>query len=107
MARIEDLKEVAPCGMRINYTVDNDTDFITYTDINGRGEGHLQKDCERCTWRGICKPTAISKEALVKELAEIQAGERRQLRGIYRLSGRGRRIRGNVGGSSRQQTPLA
>lgn len=35
------------------------------------------------------------------------AGERRQLRGIYRLSGRGRRIRGNVGGSSRQQTPLA
>lgn len=72
MARIEDLKEVAPCGMRINYTVDNDTDFITYTDINSRGEGHLQKDCERCTWRGICKPTAISKEALVKELAEIQ-----------------------------------
>ena len=34
--RIEDLKETAPCGMLIHYTV-NEEDMITYNDINGRG----------------------------------------------------------------------
>lgn len=37
MDRIEDLKETAPCGMLIHYTVDRETDFVTYNDINGRG----------------------------------------------------------------------
>lgn len=68
---VEDLKEIAPCGMKISYTVNSD-DFITYTDINGRSDGKLQKACDGCTWRGICSPTAISKETLLTELAEIQ-----------------------------------
>lgn len=68
---VEDLKEIAPCGMRISYTVNND-DFITYTDINDRSDGKLQKACDGCTWRGICNPTAMSKETLLAELAEIQ-----------------------------------
>lgn len=37
-AAVEDLKETTPCGMTIHYTVDTATDFVTYTDINGRGE---------------------------------------------------------------------
>lgn len=68
---VEDLKEIAPCGMRISYTVNSD-DFITYTDINDRSEGKLQKACDRCTWRGLCNPTAMTKETLLTELAEIQ-----------------------------------
>lgn len=36
MGRIEDLKETAPCGMEIHYTVD-ENDMIAYNDINGRG----------------------------------------------------------------------
>ena len=35
---VEDLKEISSCGMTIHYTVDTETDFVTYTDINGRGE---------------------------------------------------------------------
>lgn len=68
---VEDLKEIAPCRMKISYTVNSD-DFITYTDINDRSEGKLQKACDRCTWRGLCNPTAMSKETLLAELAEIQ-----------------------------------
>lgn len=41
MDRIEDLKETAPCGMLIHYTVDRETDFVTYNDINGRGRYRL------------------------------------------------------------------
>lgn len=48
--RIEDLKEKAPCGMLIHYTV-NEEDMITYNDINGRGV-HCDK-CDGCTWKGI------------------------------------------------------
>lgn len=72
MGKIENLKEIAPCGMKINYTVNNDTGFITYTDINDRGNGHLQKACEGCIWKGICIPTAIDKETLINELIEVQ-----------------------------------
>lgn len=57
MDRIEDLKETAPCGMLIHYTVDRETDFVTYNDINGRGRYRLCPDCARCSWKGICKPT--------------------------------------------------
>lgn len=53
MGKIEDLKETAPCGMVIHYTIDGD-DVITYNDINGRGVECAS--CEKCTWRGICKP---------------------------------------------------
>lgn len=56
-ARVEDLKETAPCGMNIRYTVDKSTDFITYTNINDRGEKRKSEACEKCSWRGICKPT--------------------------------------------------
>lgn len=49
----EDLKEQAPCGMLIHYTV-NQFDEISYNDINGRG---VQcKECQNCSWHGICKP---------------------------------------------------
>lgn len=49
-----DLTEKAPCGMCIHYTLDTSTDMITYTDINGRGK--LCGKCEKCSWKGICKP---------------------------------------------------
>lgn len=53
-AVVEDLKEDAPCGMRIHYTVDKSTDMVIYDDINGRGKECEQ--CRECTWRGICQP---------------------------------------------------
>lgn len=53
MGKIEDLKETAPCGMLIHYTVDGD-DIIVYNDINGRG---VQcEHCKNCSWHNICKP---------------------------------------------------
>lgn len=53
MGKIEDLKETAPCGMVIHYTVNKD-DIITYNDVNGRG---VQcEHCKNCSWRSICKP---------------------------------------------------
>lgn len=54
----EDLKETAPCGMLIHYTVDTSSDFVTYTDINGRGNERKASACDRCSWKSICKPTA-------------------------------------------------
>lgn len=63
--RIEDLKEVAPCGMLIHYTVDNDTDMITYTDINGRGQ--KCEKCHGCTWTAICKPAEKPEGDAVKD----------------------------------------
>ncbi len=54
----EDLKETAPCGMLIHYTVDTSTDFVTYTDINGRGNEKKASACDKCSWKSICKPTA-------------------------------------------------
>lgn len=54
----EDLKEKAPCGMIIHYTVNGD-DVITYNDINGRGVQCAE--CEGCTWKGICKPKSEKK----------------------------------------------
>lgn len=63
--RIEDLKETAPCGMLIHYTV-NEEDMITYNDINGRGV-HCDK-CDGCTWKGICKPEEPKKAIEVEEL---------------------------------------
>ena len=68
MGRIEDLKETAPCGMEIHYTVD-ENDMITYNDINGRGV-HCDK-CEGCTWRGICKPERQAKTMSRKTYIEI------------------------------------
>lgn len=59
MSRVEDLKETAPCGMEIHYTVDNDTDFISYSDINGRGI--RCEACHGCTWYGICQPQDAKK----------------------------------------------
>ncbi len=53
--KIEDLKEMAVCGMTIHYTV-NEDDIVVYNDINGRGV--LCDKCEGCSWRGICKPSA-------------------------------------------------
>ena len=49
MGRIEDLKETAPCGMEIHYTVD-ENDMIAYNDINGRGRsrrGVLRRRTQR------------------------------------------------------------
>lgn len=69
---IEDLKETAPCGMLIHYTVNSD-DVITYTDINGRGR--QCKECDGCTWGGICKP----------ELAPANKLERSTYIEIYNL----------------------
>lgn len=57
----EDLKEKAPCGMLINYTVDKSTDLVTYTDINDRGKGAKSEKCKNCSWRGICQPTEPEK----------------------------------------------
>lgn len=54
--QIEDLKETAPCGMQIRYTVDN-MDFVSYNNINGRGKGKLTEKCYKCSWWEICKPT--------------------------------------------------
>lgn len=66
--RIEDLKETAPCGMLIHYTV-NEEDIITYNDINGRGV-HCDK-CDGCTWKGICKPEEPKKAMSHKTYIEI------------------------------------
>lgn len=57
MSRIEDLKEIAACGMAIRYTVDKETDFITYNNINDRGQYRYSKKCVGCSWRSICQPT--------------------------------------------------
>jgi len=65
--RFEDLKEVAPCGMRIRYTVDNDTDMITYNDINDRGEYNHSEKCKGCSWYGICKPTEVDFMKIITE----------------------------------------
>lgn len=62
--RILNLKETAPCGIVIRYEVDSATDFVTYTDINGRGEGRKSDICEKCSWRGICKPTTPGADRL-------------------------------------------
>lgn len=68
MGRIEDLKETAPCGMEIHYTVD-ENDMIACNDINGRG---IRCDkCEGCTWRGICKPERQAKTMSRKTYIEI------------------------------------
>lgn len=64
---VEDLKEIAPCGMSINYSIDTKTDFVTYTDINNRGQYKLCEACERCSWRGICKPTECNYMAIIQE----------------------------------------
>ncbi len=68
MGRIEDLKETAPCGMEIHYTVD-ENDMIAYNDINGRGV--LCDKCEGCTWRGICKPERQAKAMSRQTYVEI------------------------------------
>ena len=67
--RIEDLKETAPCGMLIHYTV-NEEDMITYNDINGRGV-HCDK-CDGCTWKGICKPEEPKKAMSHKTYLRMQ-----------------------------------
>ena len=54
---IEDLKEVAPCGLLIHYTVDRTSNFVVYNDICDRGHYRLSPNCSNCSWRGICKPT--------------------------------------------------
>lgn len=54
---IQDLKETAPCGISIRYSVDSTTDFVTYNDINGRGK--KCEACSGCTWYGLCKPQAL------------------------------------------------
>lgn len=69
MARgVEELKETAPCGMRIRYTVDLSTDFVTYNDINGRGENRYTDDtCKGCSWRSLCKPTEADYLEIVRK----------------------------------------
>ena len=54
---IHDLTERAPCNMVIHYSVDSDTDFVTYNDINGRGKQCTS--CHGCSWYSLCKPEAI------------------------------------------------
>lgn len=82
---IQDLKETAPCGMRIRYTVDSSTDMVTYTDINGRGEDKLQKACEHCSWRGICKPTAMSHNKALAELEKVKEVLRKKEQQTWKL----------------------
>lgn len=59
---ITDHKENAPCGMLIHYSVDTDTDFVVYDDINGRGQWNKTEKCEHCSWQGICNPTSKDEE---------------------------------------------
>ncbi len=70
MSRIEDLKETAPCGMLIHYTVDRASDFVTYNDINGRGNYRLGPCCAKCTWKGICKPTEADYLKILSDVLE-------------------------------------
>lgn len=77
MSRIEDLKETAACGMVIHYTVDKETDFVTYNDINGRGEYRYSEKCHGCSWRSICQPTEadylkILSERLGREVKPLE-----------------------------------
>lgn len=77
MNRIEDLKETAPCGMLIHYTVDRESDFVTYNDINGSGNYRLVSNCKKCPWKGICKPTEadylkILSDALGREVKPLE-----------------------------------
>ena len=62
---LEDLKETAPCGIRIHYTVD-ECDMVIYNDINGRGEENMTKKCEHCSWRCICKPSPYNNSKIFK-----------------------------------------
>lgn len=64
---IEDQKEIAPCGMNIRYTLDKATDFVTYTNINNRGEYKLCESCKKCSWKGICKPTECNYMKIIQE----------------------------------------
>lgn len=65
--RVEDLKESAPCGMLIHYTIDKSTDFVTYNDINGRGNYRFSNTCNGCTWRALCQPTEADYLQIVRE----------------------------------------
>lgn len=64
---VKDLKEIAPCGMSIHYSVDTKTDFVTYTDIDNRGKYKMSAACEKCSWKGICKPTECNYMAIIQE----------------------------------------
>lgn len=109
MAKYEEMKRLSPDKVR-NLCIKKD--WYTRGDVNAYA-AMLDK-----VWKIEESEKSITPDQLgelrqsARGLAKCRtwradAGERRQLRGIYRLSGRGRRIRGNVGGSSRQQTPLA
>lgn len=105
---IQDLKETAPCGMRIRYTVDSSTDMVTYTDINGRGKEKLQAACDHCSWRGICKPTAMSLETALKKLdtmTQVLRKEEQQTWKLYQaeLAANGGRDGTTAGYGYRQQ----
>lgn len=64
-----DLKETAPCGMEINYTVDNTSDMITHDDIYGRGI--KSEKCKCCGWRAICRPRETENEIAKSNMQEI------------------------------------
>lgn len=66
--KIEDLKETAPCGMVIHYTV-NEQDIVSYNDINGRGV--LCDACQKCTWKAICQPKQPEKRMSRQTYIEI------------------------------------
>lgn len=63
---VKDLKEYAPCGMKIHYTMESET-VVTYTDINGRGKNRYCEACEKCSWRAICQPTECNYMAIIQE----------------------------------------
>ena len=73
MNQIEDLKETAPCGMVIHYTVDGN-DFVVYNDINGRG---VKCDsCKHCSWKAICTPvefTVMNFEQLIERMNTVKS----------------------------------
>ncbi len=72
---IEDLKETALCGMLIHYCVDKTTDFVTYSDINDRGEGKHTEKCSKCSWFGICRPTYPETPELMELREKVEVYE--------------------------------
>lgn len=84
--KIEDLKETAPCGMVIHYCVDKTTDFVTYSDINGRGKGKFTEKCSKCSWRGICSPTYPETPELLELREKVKVYEDAMAIYINRMS---------------------
>ncbi len=47
-----DFKEKTPCGGAVRFTVDPDTDFVTYADFSSQCKAGIE--CKGCGWHNFC-----------------------------------------------------